>query len=413
MRSLSVILIALALVGPAAASDALRGAVDTPVDVTLGSGVCYEGATLLRVVGDGDDISKVRLRLAAGRLRTIDLADIRQIASDGAALYVNPGMADAGADGQPTPDRKPTREERRAAAQEADAKQAAAARRKWLAKLAANNVRAWPEVSDAEHEAAIARYKQTGAEAQRLLPALRLYETGRFLFYSNIPPEEVAPFIKRLDQMHDWMTDTYNLPRGERVWLGKAPVYAFLQQEQFAAFERRFFQHDPQPGTYGLCHQSSSGEVAITCYRGQEPHEFAAMLVHETSHGFIHRYKTMQPLPSWVNEGMADYIGALMVPQSQSVKRREERLLARLKQDPTIRRSFFGPGAIEFDDYGVASSLARFMIQTNPDAYVGFIEGMKAGLDWEASLRESYQAEPAQLVNAYAKWLGLGQLRVQ
>ncbi|TWT85222.1 hypothetical protein Pla123a_00280 [Posidoniimonas polymericola] len=421
---LLAILLALPCAAVAATSDALRGAVDSTVDVTLTSGVCYEDATLLRVVGN-DAPEKVRLRLSAGRLRTIDLADIDKISTADATLFSGAGDRESGGSEADTETMEPaaeltraelrklTREERRAALEAAAKRRADIAKRNWLARLAANSVKAWPEVGEREHQAALRAYKEKGAEAQRLMPELRLYETGRFLFYSNIPADDVGPIIERLDQMYDWMLTTYNLPRDAQVWLGKAPVYAFLTKEQFVAYERQFFQNNPQDGTYGLCHQTSGGEVVITCYRGQQLDEFAAMLVHETSHGFIHRYKTMQGLPSWVNEGMADYIGSLMVPKSRAVPLRESKLVERFKQNPTIARTFFDDSHIGFGDYGLASSLARFMIQTNGDAYAAFVEGMKAGLKWDEALREAYHSEPVDLINAYARWLGVEGLEVR
>ncbi len=60
------------------------------------------------------------------------------------------------------------------------------------------------------------------------------------------------------------------------------------------------------------------------------------MLVHETSHGFIHRYKTKAQLPNWVDEGMADLIGAEMVPASNAVRNRELKALQQLAEQRSL-----------------------------------------------------------------------------
>ena len=37
-----------------------------------------------------------------------------------------------------------------------------------------------------------------------------------------------------------------------------------------------------------LSHLQTNGDVIISCFRGNDPNDFGQMLVHETSHGFIH-----------------------------------------------------------------------------------------------------------------------------
>jgi len=195
------------------------------------------------------------------------------------------------------------------------------------------------------------------------------------------------------------------------MWLGtKAPVFAFLTEAQFAMFELKYFQTQVQ-GVYGLCHQSTNGEVVIACFRGDNPDEFGHMLVHETSHGFIHRYKTKARLPSWVNEGMAELIGAKMVPSSKVLKNKERLAKAMLQQRQSLGRNFFSSDSIEGWQYGVASSMNRFLLEANEQNYVRFIEGLKEGMPWEESLQEAYGNTPQELVGYYGRWIGVPNLQ--
>src|SRR5262249_9174659 len=70
--------------------------------------------------------------------------------------------------------------------------------------------------------------------------------------------------------------------------------------------------------------------------RGNDPNDFGQMLVHETSHGFIHRYKTKAQLPNWVDEGMADLIGAEMVPASTAVRNREIKAIQQMAEQRSL-----------------------------------------------------------------------------
>jgi hypothetical protein len=207
------------------------------------------------------------------------------------------------------------------------------------------------------------------------------------------------------------MCELYGVSAGTRVWLGgKAPIFAFLTQQQFSAFEAKYF-HVPAQGVDGICHQNSRGDVVIACFCGQDPNDFGQMLVHETSHGFIHRYKTKARLPSWVNEGMAELIGAEMVPRSNSVPNKERAALMILQQRRSLGGNFFTAESLDDWQYGVASSLNRFLLQTDRARYVRFIEGLKEGLQWPDALQRAYGGTPEQLVTQYGQRIGVPDLR--
>jgi hypothetical protein len=318
------------------------------------------------------------------------------------------------------PKRLTTRERaaaRRAAREAAAEEKEEAERRKWLARLEARGVEPWPdEVSDEEHAKALAASRETVEEVIELLPGTQLYETESFLFVSNIPPQQVGPYILSLDRMHEYMCQLYGVERGEKVWLGgKAPIFAFLEKHEFDGFEERFFPEARQQlaavaNIYGLCHLSKTGEVVISCYRGHDPHDFGQMLVHETSHGFIHRYKTKAQLPNWVDEGMADLVGAEMVPASTAVRNREQRAIQQLAAQQSLG-GMLSAERIQPWQYGIASNLNRFLIQASRDNYVRYIEALKEGMTWQEALAEAYQSTPDEMLAHYARWIGVAGLR--
>jgi hypothetical protein len=286
--------------------------------------------------------------------------------------------------------------------------------RQWLARLAANRVEPWPPESARDQAEALARSRKMISEVLAQLPGTRVYETDHFLFTSNMTPDEAAPYVRYLDKMYDFMCELYGVPAGTRVWLGgKAPIFAFQTEEQFVAFEAKFFEVPPQESQhlYGVCHQNTRGDVVTACFRGEDPNDFGQMLVHETSHGFIHRYKTKARLPSWVNEGMADLIGAQLVPKSTAVKNKELAALVILKQRHSLGGDFFTAESIHDWQYGAASSLNRFLLETDRKSYVRFIEGMKEGLKWPVALQQAYGGTPDQLLTQYGQSIGVPDLR--
>jgi hypothetical protein len=317
---------------------------------------------------------------------------------------------------------KPTTPRQRAASRRAARDTAAKAKRdaersEWIAKLKTRDVEPWPETeTDKEHADALAESREIVKEVLSIFPGAQLYETEHFLFVSNMPPQQVDPYIASLDKMYAWMCQLYGVPQDHKVWLGgKAPIFAFLTHGQFEAFEERFYPEARKSlrqfsSVYGLSHLNRSGEVVIACSRGDDPHNFGQMLVHETSHGFIHRYKTKAQLPNWVDEGMADLIGAEMVPASTAVKTREYAAIQQLAQ----RRSFggmFSAEHIEAWQYGAASSLNRFLLQASRENYVRFVELLKDGMKWEEALKEAYGSTPDELLAHYGRWINVADLR--
>jgi hypothetical protein len=292
-----------------------------------------------------------------------------------------------------------------------------AERARWLERLKANGVEPWPEEeTDDEHAAALKKSRETADEVVSLFPGAQIHETRHFLFVSNIPPQQIAPYIASLDRMYDFMCQLYGVSRKHKVWLGgKAPIFAFLEKEEFDNFEDRYFPEARQAlkslgSVYGLSHLSKTGEVTIACYRGNDPNDFGQMIVHETSHGFIHRYKTKAQLPNWVDEGMADLIGAEMVPASNAVRNREVRAVQLLTQQHSLG-GMLSAERIEPNQYGMASNLSRFLLHSNRQEYVRFIESLKEGTKWEEALRAAYHSTPEEMLGEYGRAIGVPDLR--
>ena len=333
---------------------------------------------------------------------TLELAKLKEVTHQGESIDLPNPEESSAKSGAPKTRNQLLAEKR--AAKEAEDQQA------WLERIKARGIEPWPTLTDEEHAAAIENDKKIVAEVKKVYQNIQLHETEHFLFCTNIPPEQCGPYVKSLDKMHDMMCQMYNIKKGTRVWKGKALVVAFLTQEEFIDFERRFMEANLPPGVYGVCHQKPNGDVLIACFRGDRMADFGQMLVHETSHGFIHRYKTPVVLPNWVNEGMADYVGTAMVP-CPSVRAGEQHAIVQMRLQRNMGGDFFTRRNITAWQYGVASTLADYMIRSDKKAYVKFIEGMKEGLTWEESLKAAYKVTPEELVASYGQAIGVPDLR--
>jgi hypothetical protein len=285
---------------------------------------------------------------------------------------------------------------------------------------------AWPKLTDQQQAERVADLKKFAeAAAKRMNKPLVLQETKYFLFYSDLPPQEAANWSGLLDRMYARLAELFAVEREKpaaeatrptrsasrgggdfaNVWAGKALVFVFQSADDYRRFQ--FTVHNTDPGgSAGMCHCFGDGIVLIAFYRQQDELTFAHVLVHESVHGFIHRFRTPATVPSWANEGLAEVIAAELVPRNGRAKQREAAARESLRNRPQLG-GMVEQKHIEAWQYPVAETLCAFMIQQNKSNYVDFITGIKDGLTWEQSLEQRYKAPKDRLVAAYRQSLGL------
>jgi hypothetical protein len=102
-----------------------------------------------------------------------------------------------------------------------------------------------------------------------------------------------------------------------------------------------------------------------------------------------------------------------VVPACRQVPLKEARALELMRTRRTVGEGFFDPGPdahIQPDQYGIASSLIRFMAARDRKKFATFVQGIKEGLDVETSLKESFRASLDELLKAYGKAAGVPDL---
>ena len=278
-----------------------------------------------------------------------------------------------------------------------------------LTRMRERGVRPWPTLTAEQHAAEVVNLKAFVTAVQEAFPGLQVTETHEFIVATDIPAGQMAPYVASLDAMHDFLCDLYGIPRGEPVWKGKCLVVAFLREQDFQAFEARFMKTRMQ-GAHGLCHQSSDGRVIMACYRGDDAPAFAHMLVHETSHGFNHRWISPERLPNWLNEGIAEWVGTKVVPGSAQVPLKEAEALEFMRRTGTLGQDFLSRPNIDAVQYGMASSLVKFLAR-DLKKFAAFVQGIKEGVPVEESLQAAYKASLADLIKAYGAAVGVPHLK--
>ncbi len=269
------------------------------------------------------------------------------------------------------------------------------------------------EFLDAEE---ITQRTQTDKEflqsVQKQLPqvALRLVETKYYMLLTDLDAVTAQQYLKYLDAMYEEMCRAFGVAIGTNIWAGKCLVVAFQNKADFLTLERDILKRSTEPEkSQGLCHSQSNGQVLISIWKGDATSHFANALVHETSHGFVHRYRSNARLPSWLNEGMADWIANLIV-KNETLKSRQAKSAKHIQQQRSLA-GYFEKKQIAGEEYGIASSMVDILLELDTKKFRPFFVAIKEGTDPEDALRQVYQMSYKDLARLYGRRIGLPDLQ--
>ena len=400
MRHLIVAAVLASVPWPMASGDELATRLaphlGTTLDlVELGTGRRLVRPTLEGMVEKGDRTTAIRVRPEGQRTAiTLSTAGVARIVAGRETIHEAEAAGSAWS------------QVRGRRGREASERQAAES----VERMKARGIAPWPALTAAEHVHEVDDLKRFVEEARGVFPNLVTRETHEFIVASDIPAAQLAPYLANLDAMHDCLCDLYGIPRGEPVWKGKCLVVAFLREDDYIAFEARFMKADTG-GTHGMCHQRSDGRVVTACHRGDDPATFAHMLVHETSHGFNHRWMSPARLPNWLNEGIAEWVGQRVVRASDQVPLKEAQAAALMRSSGDVGSGFFTADNIRPEQYGIASGMVRFLIARDARAFAGLVRAIKEGVPAEEALGAAFGGSFDDLVRAYGVAAGIPGLR--
>jgi hypothetical protein len=271
----------------------------------------------------------------------------------------------------------------------------------------------WPELTEEQQKERVVEQKKYLDKVAKKFSTLnmKLYETRHFLFLSDLSPQWVPMYTSCLDAMHNQLCTAYAIKDKDSVWQGKLPVIAFADSLSFEECEKTFFGRSVSGKSYqGLAHKSSNGDVVVTCHCGVDPYYFAIVLVHETTHGFNHRYKSAVQLPNWLDEGIAEWSAMSVVQKNTSILHKVQVGLTQAKEQGNLGGDFFTVDHIDRWQYGIATSMVGFLLKSDGKAFRKMLEAIKHGTKWEDALKDAYGVTPAELTTAFGKTVGIPNL---
>lgn len=261
--------------------------------------------------------------------------------------------------------------------------------------------------TDAERAQALTDMK---ADADRWLKQVNLrysvVDAKYWVLYADLPIGETKDLAQRMDDMYETVAKMFSLPVGLNIFHGKAVVIVSATEAHYRALEMAAYNSMPPPGAIGLCHMVGP-KVVVSAYKSQDANRFMATLVHEASHGFMHRYGSPARLPSWADEGYAEYVAAESFPNSTTKDDRKPQGLQWIRSGTNNvlnvlhmnyeDGSWPGPDAI---GYAIGYLTVDYLMQTNHQAFGEWVKDVKAGIPWEEALKKRFGWSVTQLAQA-------------
>ena len=255
---------------------------------------------------------------------------------------------------------------------------------------------------------------QMAEDTQRkIVGTMHPVETGHFLIFSAWNWSNDASLGDLCERMYQMLSQQFQVPAQEQVWIGKCPIYLFWDPAHYDRFISEIDQSrilDPATAHANGYH-ATRGRFSYIVINGvskfgrtadQAKIEFYHVLVHEGTHAFLDRYVSGRPLPVWVEEGLADFIAASLVPQSEVNRKYVTATRSALHNLETVNLLLEKKSDLTPAEYGLAQSLVRTLVNQDRNAMVRFLELMKEGKSEETALTESYHVSRREFVRAWA-----------
>lgn len=264
----------------------------------------------------------------------------------------------------------------------------------------------WPVIDERRALESTAKLKRKAAELlDKAGFRIRPIETECFILYSEMGDAESHRWAEQLDRMYVTLAETLDVPKKTRLFDGKCVIFIFNTRDRFLHFEKQAFGYDAS-GAGGLFHPRG-GDAFVSFYRQSDDNRFLTVLLHESTHAFMYRYRSWSSLPTWANEGLADYIAGHLNTRSDEPRRHwsdAKRFVLNGGNVPEIFELNYRDNSWQDHDngYAVSHMLVRYLIRHKPAEFKAWIDEIKDGTPWKEAFEKHFGVTTAKVAQGFA-----------
>lgn len=268
----------------------------------------------------------------------------------------------------------------------------------------------WPALDEEAIKAAILTMRAASVERlERAGMDLTPMETEHFLVYFDIPRPEAARWILVLERIREALRRPLALSGESQTEWGKIAVCLVSEREAFQKLEEKAFEQLVPLATTGVCH-CAGPQVFVVVQRDADEDLFAATLIHQAVLGLMHHVRTPRRLPPWANAGLAEHIASLELPTSLVLKERRQAALKYIRDGGDLNAIL----DLNYDQIttakardihlGLGRLMTELMLKERPNPYLQWVMAVKAGGDWQESLKKDFGVPREQLVQTVSRY---------
>jgi len=265
-----------------------------------------------------------------------------------------------------------------------------------------------------QHARAIERAKRRAATVNQLIRVkLATVESDHFLIFTDWDPSEHAFLKQHCEDAYRVVARNFDVDPKNNVFIGKLPVFMFRNQADFQAFAIELDEFPAPRAVLGYYTGRDDGNGHMAMWKPRvgsginaaeslpdAERRWGRTLIHEFVHAFVARYRTNQPIPRWLNEGVAEVIAESVLPSKNYYG--WARQMALHKADISL----------VFDDeimpsgeyYAVMMTLVEMLARENRKAFISFFNDIKDGTDPEKALIKNFNVGYDGLQVAWSKY---------
>ncbi len=266
----------------------------------------------------------------------------------------------------------------------------------------------WPVLSAEEQVAATEEVK---ASAARLLKSadfeIEPVETKHFLLYSDLNRSETKRWSGEVERMYVRLVRALDMPLDVDLFHGKCVIFIFADRSDFIHFEALGMNWDAS-GAAGVFHGKGS-HAYVSFFKSDTDAQFASTLVHETVHAFMYRYRSPVSLPTWANEGLADFTAGELIRASGEPRSHWYHVKNFVNQGgdalKIMSQSVHDGTWYDDDSYPVSHMLVRFMLRFKPKAFKMWIDDIKDGEAWDDALELRFNVTAEELAEQFGAFM--------
>ena len=260
-----------------------------------------------------------------------------------------------------------------------------------------------------QHLAAMGSFDHWAGQAREsFAPDLIGSETGQFYVYGNVGLEMMSFFAEKMAVVNNTLRATLDVPEDEPLWPAKMAVFIFASPHQIRQFSEKVLRTDPLERCFTSAITSADpsapgwfGFVVMTIQPASWKPEtitienLTGVLAKLIATAHLSRPEGPNPLPSWLVQGLSEYIAAEAVPDSYINQQWMRHVRSALRRKYDIRRMLDEDLMKDPDTpvnlSGVAHGMVRFLCKSDPDAFAKYYGLLREGSEPEEAMKAAFE----------------------